>query len=79
MCAYHNRDGTFKRLKGETETSNWSGYAVTTGSPYTTASATWQVPSVTYDGGATPYGYEYVFNWVGIGGFSRRDVDSARN
>jgi Peptidase A4 family len=70
MMPYLNRDGTFRRLKGETETSNWSGYAVTTGSPYTTASATWRVPSVTYDGGATPYGYEYVFNWVGIGGFS---------
>lgn len=23
---------------------------------------------MTYDGGQTPYGYEYVFNWVGIGG-----------
>jgi len=68
MEPYHNPDGTFRRLRGVVETTNWSGYAVTAGSPYTSASATWQVPNATYDGGATPYGYEYVFNWVGIGG-----------
>ena len=70
MKPYRNSDGTFTRLRGVVETSNWSGYAVTAGSPYTSASATWQVPNATYDGGATPYGYEYVFNWVGIGGNS---------
>jgi Peptidase A4 family len=70
MEPYRNRDGSFTRLHGVVETSNWSGYAVTAGSPYASASATWQVPNVTYDGGATPYGYEYVFNWVGIGGNS---------
>ncbi|HXC91338.1 MAG TPA: G1 family glutamic endopeptidase [Stellaceae bacterium] len=68
MEPYHNPDGSFTRLRGVVETTNWSGYAVTAGSPYTSASATWQVPNVTYDGGSTPYGYEYVFNWVGIGG-----------
>src|SRR5271163_3713969 len=62
-------DGSFKRLRNQVETSNWSGYAVTAGSPYTSASVIWQVPNVTYDGGATPYGYEYVSNWVGIGGY----------
>ncbi len=50
MRAYHNADGTFSRLKEEIESENWSGYAVTAGSPYATASATWQVPSVTHDG-----------------------------
>jgi hypothetical protein len=65
-----NADGSFKRgLRGEVTTENWSGYAVTAGAPYTSASATWQVPDVSYDGGSTPYGYEYVFNWVGIGGY----------
>jgi hypothetical protein len=70
MKPYRNPDGTFTRLGGVLETSSWSGYAVTAGSPYTSASATWEVPNVSYDGGATPYGYEYVFNWVGIGGDS---------
>lgn len=68
MQPYRNADGTFKRLRGTITTSSWSGYAVTAGAPYTSASATWQVPNVSYDGGQTPYGYEYVFNWVGIGG-----------
>jgi hypothetical protein len=68
MQPYRNADGTFKRLRGTVTTSSWSGYAVTAAAPYTSASATWQVPNVSYDGGNTPYGYEYVFNWVGIGG-----------
>jgi len=67
MRAYHNADGTFSRLKEEIESENWSGYAVTAGSPYATASATWQVPSVTHD--ALSVGSEYVSNWVGIGGY----------
>jgi len=71
MKPYHNADGSFKRgLRGEVTTQTWSGYAVTAGAPYTSASATWQVPDVSYDGGNTPYGYEYVLNWVGIGGYA---------
>src|ERR1700757_1036897 len=70
MKPHLNSDGSFKRgLRGEVTTDNGSGYAVTVGAPYTRASATWQVPNVAYDGGNTPYGYEYVFNWVGIGGY----------
>ncbi|MGH7047783.1 MAG: G1 family glutamic endopeptidase [Stellaceae bacterium] len=68
MQPYRNRDGSFMRLRGTITTSSWSGYAATAAAPYTSASATWQVPNVTYDGGQTPYGYEYVFNWVGVGG-----------
>jgi hypothetical protein len=68
MQPYRNADGSFMRLRGEIETTSWSGYAVTAAAPYATAAASWQVPNVTYDGGQTPYGYEYVFNWVGIGG-----------
>src|SRR6266567_8815386 len=70
MQPYRNADGSFKRgLRGEAVTTSWAGYAVTAAAPYTSASATWQVPNVSYDGGSTPYGYEYVFNWVGIGGY----------
>ena len=70
MKPHLNADGSFKRgLQGQVTTENWSGYAVTAGAPYTSASATWQVPNASYDGGNTPYGYEYVFNWVGIGGY----------
>jgi Peptidase A4 family len=68
MRPYHNPDGTFKRLNGEIESENWAGYAVTAGSPYTSASATWQIPSVTDDGVTSDT--EYVLNWVGIGGFA---------
>ncbi len=68
MQPRRNPDGTFVRLRGTVTTSSWSGYAVTAAAPYTSASATWQVPNVSYDGGQTPYGYEYVFNWVGVGG-----------
>ena len=71
MQPRHNPDGSFARFKGTITTSSWAGYAVTAGAPYTSASATWQVPDVTYDGGQTPYGYEYVLNWTGIGGFWR--------
>jgi peptidase A4-like protein len=70
MRPHLNEDGSFKRgLRGQVTTENWSGFAVTAGAPYTSASATWQVPNASYDGGNTPYGYEYVFNWVGVGGY----------
>src|SRR5438128_201780 len=70
MKPHRNADGSVKRgLRGTIVTGSWAGYAVTTGAPYTSASATWQVPNVSYDGGNTPYGSEYVFNWIGIGGY----------
>jgi Peptidase A4 family len=69
MRPYLNSDGTFRRFRGTVTTSSWSGYAVTAAKPYTSASATWQVPDVSYDGGKTPYGYEYVLNWTGVGGY----------
>jgi hypothetical protein len=57
----------------EFQTGNWSGYATATwqtGQNYTSASATWQVPSVTYGPINTIFGYpEYVSGWVGIGGY----------
>jgi len=70
MKPHRNADGSLKHgFRGTVTTQSWAGYAVTAGAPYTNASATWQVPNVTYDGGSTPYGYEYVLNWVGIGGY----------
>ena len=69
MQAYRNQDGSFMRFRGTIITSSWSGYAVTAAKPYTSASATWRVPNVSYDGGSTPYGYEYALNWVGVGGY----------
>ena len=70
MEPHRNADGSFKRgLRATITTQSWAGYAVNAGAPYTSASATWQVPNVAYDGGNTPYGYEYVLNWVGIGGY----------
>jgi hypothetical protein len=69
MQPLQNADGSLKRgLYNEIVTGYWSGYAATAAAPYTSASATWQVPSVTY-GGATSQGYEYASAWVGIGGY----------
>ena len=45
--------------------SNWSGYAVTHDAPYTSATATWIVPTVAPTRGST-----YSAAWVGIGGFN---------
>jgi hypothetical protein len=69
MQYYRNPDGSFVHFRGTVTGPSWAGYAVTAGAPYTSASAAWQVPDVSYDGGATPYGYEYVLNWTGIGGY----------
>jgi len=61
-------DGSFRRYHNSIVTSIWSGYAVTAG-PYSSASGTWQVPSVSYDGAPNPpYNEEAADNWVGIGG-----------
>jgi hypothetical protein len=67
MEAYRNPDGGIRRLRNSIVTGYWSGYAVTASAPYTSASGTFQVPSVTNDGlsGST----EYVSQWVGIGGY----------
>jgi hypothetical protein len=69
MQPHRNADGSIKRgFRGGIITGSWGGYAVTAGAPYTSASATWQVANVSYDGGYTPYGSEYMLTWVGIGG-----------
>jgi hypothetical protein len=65
--ADRNPDGSIRRLRNSIVTGYWSGYAVTASAPYTSASGTFQVPSVTYDGLANAT--EYVSQWVGIGGY----------
>src|SRR5262245_47078950 len=67
MQADHTPDGNIRRIHNSIVTGYWSGYAVNASSPYTSASGTFQVPSVTYDGLANTS--EYVSQWVGIGGY----------
>jgi hypothetical protein len=67
MQADRNPDGSIRRLRNSIVTGYWSGYAVTAPAPYTSASGTFQVPSVTNDGLANTT--EYVSQWVGIGGY----------
>jgi hypothetical protein len=68
MQADHNPDGSIKRLRNSIVTGYWSGYAVNTSAPYSSASGTFQVPNVTHDSLA-PTATEYVSQWVGIGGY----------
>jgi hypothetical protein len=69
MEPQRNADGSIKRgLRDTVVTGYWSGYAVTAAAPYTSASATFQVPSVTYVG-AISSAAEYSALWVGIGGY----------
>ncbi|MDA8081771.1 MAG: G1 family endopeptidase [Actinomycetota bacterium] len=58
-----------RNVRNQVTTENWSGYAIAkyeTGSNYTSASATWVVPTA-----STPPGNStgYSSSWVGIGGF----------
>ena len=63
-------DGSLERgLRNETVTSNWSGYAVAnfqTNAAYTSALATWTVPTVVH---FSRFHNEDSATWVGIGGF----------
>jgi hypothetical protein len=65
-------DGRVARApRGQTYSGNWSGYVLAnyqTGATYSSATATWQVPTVSYDasGGGT---WQASGTWVGIGGF----------
>jgi hypothetical protein len=86
VMVHRNEDGTLthtvagNKNRPAMETSNWSGYAVAkyqTKQTYTSASATWTVPSVTF--GPTKSKrttVEYSSSWVGIGGFCETAVCS---
>lgn len=61
--------GVLRNIKNQVTTQNWSGYAVTkyeTGTSYSSATATWVVPTA-----SVPPGFSagYSSSWVGIGGF----------
>ena len=60
----------------ETTSNNWSGYALSTGSTgnYTSATASWTVPTVTFVGYPSGPSFEDSSSWVGIGGFSTGDL-----
>src|ERR1700694_1418112 len=53
------------------QSSNWSGVG-DTGGTYTSVKGTWKVPT-----GAAAPGNRYASDWVGIGGFSTRDLIQA--
>jgi len=65
---HRNPDGSAKRgPRGEIVTGYWSGYAVTSAAPYTSASGTFQVPEIKNDGASGQI--EWIAQWVGIGGY----------
>jgi hypothetical protein len=53
----------------QAESTNWSGYAATTGT-YTSVSATWTQPA-----GTCSRGDQYAAFWVGLDGYSSRTVE----
>lgn len=67
-----NPDGSPKRSpQSAVITKNWSGYIVRgfqTGELYTSASANWTVPTVTYYQNNPGFALESSASWVGIGG-----------
>jgi len=52
-----------------TESTNWSGYAATTGT-YTSVSASWTQPA-----GTCSRGHQYAAFWVGLDGYSNSTVE----
>ena len=66
-------DGSLMRSpKNQLVTNNWSGYEVAnyqTQKTYSSASASWQVPTVTYGNSTSSSNVEYASLWLGIGGY----------
>jgi hypothetical protein len=60
---------TFTSHQGMAESTNWSGYAGTTGT-YTSVSATWTQPK-----GTCTSGDQYAAFWVGLDGYSSSTVE----
>ena len=61
--------GAFGGLRHQAESTNWSGYAATTGT-YTSVSATWVQPA-----GICSRGDQYAAFWVGLDGYSSSTVE----
>jgi hypothetical protein len=70
---HRNPDGGLKRsAKNQVVTGNWSGFEVAnfqTGQLYSSADATWQVPTVSYGASTSSSTVEYSSIWLGIGGY----------
>jgi hypothetical protein len=65
-----NRGGrTYTRAQGQVESTNWSGYAATSGT-YNAVSATWTQPA-----GVCTSGDQYAAFWVGLDGYSSSSVE----
>ncbi len=65
-----NRGGrTYARQQGQVESTNWSGYAATSGT-YSAVSATWTQPA-----GVCSSGDQYAAFWVGLDGYSSSTVE----
>lgn len=60
---------TFTSHQGQADSTNWSGYAGTTGT-YTSVSATWTQPK-----GTCSSGDQYAAFWVGLDGYSSSTVE----
>jgi len=60
---------TFSQTNGQAESTNWSGYAATTGT-YTSVSASWIQPK-----GTCTNGDQYAAFWVGLDGYSSSSVE----
>jgi peptidase A4-like protein len=60
---------TFAQSNGQAESTNWSGYAGTTGT-YTSVSASWTQPK-----GTCTNGDQYAAFWVGLDGYSSSTVE----
>jgi hypothetical protein len=60
---------TFVRAQGQVESTNWSGYAATSGT-YNAVSATWTQPT-----GVCSSGDQYAAFWVGLDGYSSSSVE----
>jgi peptidase A4-like protein len=60
---------TFSQTNGQAQSTNWSGYAATTGT-YTSVSASWTQPK-----GTCTNGDQYAAFWVGLDGYSSSTVE----
>ena len=60
---------TFSQTNGQAQSTNWSGYAGTTGT-YTSVSASWVQPA-----GHCTGGNQYAAFWVGLDGYSSSTVE----
>lgn len=68
MASVNSADHLISHQQNASYSSNWSGYAKT-GSGFTSATATWNVPSVSASSSAT-----YSSAWVGIDGDGNSDL-----